>query len=86
MWCLVTVYFMLQEEFDLFPLTEMGDADVTGEREITCTGNHRLLNDVHAWCGSTNGVIKVYENFDGYDTTTIYDEGVMLCQKSVKEE
>ena len=85
MWCLVSVMFMLQEEFELFPLSEMGDGEVTGPREVTCTGNHRLLDDVHSWCGSTQGVIKVYENFAGYDTYTIYSDGQMVSQVSVEE-
>ena len=86
MWCLATVYFMLQSDYELFPVDDMGDCMDNTQREITCTGNYRLLNDIHEWVQSkSNGLVKVYENFDGYDTITIYDEGVKVYENSVEE-
>ena len=87
MWCLATVFFMLQSDYELFPTQEMGDVMEDNNREVTCTGNHRLLNDIHSWIEShSTGVVKVFENLDGYDTTTIYDEGVKVYEHCVEEE
>ena len=34
MWCLVTVFFMLQSDYDLFPKDEMGDVMDDNNRRL----------------------------------------------------
>ena len=86
MWCTVCVIFGLLTDFNNFPVSEMGDTEVY-ENEVVCTGNHRLIQDVLSWveCDS-EGDVKVIVNFDGYDTTYLYEEGVKLYEESVLED
>ena len=88
MWCLIEVTFCLLEDFQTFIIGDFGDMDVDKTNlSVMCTGNHRLLNDVHSWCECVSeGDVTTLENFDGYDTTTVYKEGVMISQESVEEE
>ena len=87
MWCSVYVIFSLITDFNNFPLDEMGDTEVYNDLEVCCTGNHRLIQDVLSWveCESQDNV-KVVVNFDGYDTTYLYEEGVKVYEESVEEE
>ena len=88
MWCSIYVVFLLLEDFETFIVGNFGDMDVDKNNlSVMCTGNHRLLNDVHSWCECVSeGKVTTLENFDGYDTTTVYEEGIMLSQESVEEE
>jgi predicted Fe-S protein YdhL (DUF1289 family) len=84
MWVLVELMFACYEDLQLFPM--FGDCEVSG-LSVTCTGNHRLLNDIHNWVQvDSQGVIKILENCDGYDTTYVYDNGDLLSEVSVSEE
>ncbi len=88
MWCSITVMFMMMEDFQNFIMGDFGDMEVDNTNmSVMCYGNHRLLNDVHSWCECVSeGKVITDENFDGYDTTTTYEEGKMISQESVEEE
>ena len=88
MWCSIQVVFLLLEDFETFIVGDFGDMDVDKSNlSVMCTGNHRLLNDVHSWCECVSeGEVTTEENFDGYDTTTVYDDGKMVSQESVEED
>ena len=88
MWCSICVVFSLLEDFEMFIMGNFGDMDISHDRkEVQCYGNHRLLNDVHSWCECVSeGRVVTEENFDGYNTTTVYEQGKMISQESVEEE
>ena len=88
MWCGINVMFMMLDDFQKFITGDFGDMEVDNNNmSVMCYGNYRLLNDVHSWCESVSqGKVITEENFDGYDTTTTYEDGVMLSQESVEEE
>ena len=88
MWCSITILFTMLEDFQTFIMGDFGDMEIDNNNlTVYCTGNHRLLNDVHSWCECVSeGRVITDENFDGYDTTTVYEEGKMLSQESVEEE
>tara|TARA_R110002012_G_scaffold164942_1_gene327276 strand:+ start:34 stop:303 length:270 start_codon:yes stop_codon:yes gene_type:complete len=88
MWCFIQVVFLLLEDFETFIVGDFGDMDVDKSNlSVMCTGNHRLLTDVHSWCECVSeGDVTTLENFDGYDTTTVYKEGEMISQESVEED
>ena len=84
MWVLIELMFACYEDMANFPM--FGDYEVSG-LNVTCTGNIRLLNEVHNWLQTeSTGVVKVLENCDGYDTTYIYDNQEMISEVSVPEE
>tara|TARA_B100001063_G_C16699078_1_gene521530 strand:- start:20 stop:265 length:246 start_codon:yes stop_codon:yes gene_type:complete len=76
------------EDFQNFIMGDFGDMEVYSDRlEVECFGNHRLLNDVHNWVqDESQGQVTTVENFDGYDTTTVYQEGVKVMETSLPEE
>ena len=86
MWCSIEVVFCMLEDFHQFITGNFGDMEV-GDMSVMCYGNHRLLNDVHTWIeDSSRGDITTLENIDGYDITTVYQEGVKISETSVEEE
>ena len=86
MWCTVCVIFGLLTDFNNFPVSEMGDTEVY-EKEVVCTGNHRLIQDVLSWCYSVSvDHVEVIVNFDGYDTTYIFNNGNLISEESVLED
>ena len=88
MWCSIYVTFCLLEDFQNFIMGDFGDMEVYKDTlSAECFGNHRLLNDVHSWCECVSeGKVTTVENFDGYNTTTVYEDGVKLSEESVEEE
>ena len=88
MGCSIEITFSLLEDFLMFIMGDFGDMEVHQDTlSVDCYGNHRLLTDVHSWCECVSeGKVTTLETFDGYDTTTVYQEGVMLSQESVEEE
>ncbi len=88
MWCSIYVTFCLLEDFQTFIMGDFGDMDVDSNTlTVMCCGNHRLLTDVHSWCECVSeGEVTTLENFDGYDTTTVYQDGVKVSESSIEEE
>ena len=86
MWCSVYVTFMSTYVMSLFPLTEMGDTEVS-DNTVTCYGNHRLIQDVLSWveCESDD-VVKVIVDFDDTNTTYLYNDGVKVYEVSEEQE
>ena len=87
MWCSIQVVFMMLEDFNKFITGDFGDMEVLPNNTVMCYGNHRLLNDVHNWVmDESQGQVTTLENFDGYDTTTVYQEGVKVMETCLEEE
>ena len=86
MWCSIQVVFSMLEDFNQFITGSFGDMEVLSDNTVMCYGNHRLLNDVHNWVQEVSlGHVTTLENFDGYDTTTVYHEGYKISETSQEE-
>ena len=87
MWCSIEVKFSLLEDFQNFISGDFGDMEVDKTNlSVMCYGNHRLLTHVHDWCyRKSKGELTTLENFDGYDTTSVYKEGWKVSEETIDE-
>ena len=88
MWCSIQLVFMMLEDFNKFITGDFGDMEVYSDSlEVECSGNYRLLNDVYNWVeNESQGQVTTLENFDGYDTTTVFQKGVKVMETPLPQE